>query len=61
MEEVELGGLEDEGENLLLGPTNDEYRLFDRDEVRYFFCFSKPFSIYSHHCSFTESILIHDC
>jgi DNA topoisomerase 2-associated protein PAT1 len=37
VEEVELGGLEDEGENLLLGPTNDEYRLFDRDEVRYFF------------------------
>ncbi|KAJ6779006.1 PROTEIN PAT1-like protein 1-LIKE [Salix koriyanagi] len=32
VEEVELGGLEDDGENLLLGPTNDEYRLFDRDE-----------------------------
>jgi hypothetical protein len=61
VEEVELGGLEDEGENLLLGPTNDEYRLFDRDEVRYFFCFSNPFSIYSDHRSFTESILIHDC
>lgn len=37
MEEVELGGLEDDGENLLLGPTNDEYRLFDRDEVRWEF------------------------
>ncbi|KAF9679444.1 hypothetical protein SADUNF_Sadunf06G0015700 [Salix dunnii] len=32
VEEVELGGLEDEGDSLVLGPADDEYRLFDRDE-----------------------------
>jgi len=39
---VELGGLEDEGDNLVLGPADDEYRLFDRDEVRIVFFFVAP-------------------
>ncbi|CAK7340370.1 unnamed protein product [Dovyalis caffra] len=32
VEEVDLGGLEDASDNLVLGPADDEYRLFDRDE-----------------------------
>lgn len=32
LEEVELGGLE-EDDNPVFGPTDDEYRLFERDEV----------------------------
>ena len=39
---MELGGLEDEGDNLVLGPADDEYRLFDRDDVRIVFFFVSP-------------------
>jgi hypothetical protein len=34
MGEVELGGLEEEGNGPAFGPADDEYHLFDRDEVR---------------------------
>ncbi|XP_062151959.1 protein PAT1 homolog 2-like [Alnus glutinosa] len=32
LEEVELGGLEEEGNGPAFGPADDEYHLFDRDE-----------------------------
>jgi hypothetical protein len=32
---VELGGLEEEGNGPAFGPADDEYHLFDRDEVRF--------------------------
>uniref|UniRef100_A0A2P2M3D9 Uncharacterized protein LOC103417209 n=1 Tax=Rhizophora mucronata TaxID=61149 RepID=A0A2P2M3D9_RHIMU len=33
MEEMELGGLEDEVEKPVFGPVDDEYHLFEKDEV----------------------------
>jgi hypothetical protein len=30
-----LGGLEEEGNGPAFGPADDEYHLFDRDEVRF--------------------------
>lgn len=38
MEEVELGGLEDEEDRKpLFGPVDNEYHLFEKDEVRLLF------------------------
>jgi hypothetical protein len=65
VEEVELGGLEDEGDNLVLGPADDEYRLFDRDEVRIVFFFVAPVIHLTLILNLTlllkSFFLIHDC
>lgn len=53
---MELGGLEDEGDSLVLGPADDEYRLFDRDEVRIAFFFVAPVIHLTEHL-----FLIFDC
>lgn len=42
MEEVELGGLEDNRNNgPAFGPADDEYHLFNREEVRFLLSLEK--------------------
>lgn len=41
MQEVELGGLEDNEDNgPAFGPADDEYHLFDKEEVRFLYMFT---------------------
>lgn len=52
MEEVELGGMEDEENEVpVTGYGDDEYHLFDREEVRLDYDFNLAFNLIMSSCS----------